>query len=434
MRLGIPEFALVLLIGPSGAGKSSFARRHFRATEILSSDTCRGWVSDDDNNQAATSDAFDVLHYIADKRLRNGLLTVIDATNVQRDSRKPLIDLARRHHCFCIAIVLDLPEELCLARNRERLERNVGSVVVRGQSSQMQQGLHGLEKEGVRLVHVLKSAAEVDAVEIVREPLQSNRKQETGPFDIIGDVHGCFDELATLLHRLGYRIGRCDEDFALHHPEGRRLVFVGDLVDRGPATPNVVRLARRAVADGIAFCVAGNHDTKLARALSGHNVKVAHGLAASLAQLEAETPAFRKETERFLDRLASHYVFDEGRLVVAHAGLKARMHGRDSKAVRAFCLFGQTTGEIDEYGLPVRQPWAEDYHGHAMVVYGHTPTPCPEWLNNTICIDTGCVFGGHLTALRYPEKELISVPAARIYCEPARPFASANGESDDHGG
>jgi protein phosphatase len=134
--------------------------------------------------------------------------------------------------------------------------------------------------------------------------------------------------------------------------------------------------------------------------------------------------------ESFLDDLISHYVFDGGRLVVAHAGLVERMHGRSSGRVRAFCLYGETTGETDEYGLPVRYPWASEYRGRAMVVYGHTPTPEPEWLNNTICIDTGCVFGGSLTALRYPERELVSVPAVREYYAPVKPLTAAAPERD----
>lgn len=180
-----------------------------------------------------------------------------------------------------------------------------------------------------------------------------------------------------------------------------------------------------AVRDGTGYCVAGNHDVKLARKLNGRDVKVTHGLAESLAQLEGETPEFRREVAEFLDGLVSHYVFDQGKLVVAHAGLKEEMQGRGSGAVRSFAMYGETTGETDEYGLPVRYNWAGDYRGRASVVYGHTPVPYADWLNNTICIDTGCVFGGKLTALRYPERELVSVPARQMHYEPIRPLAPA---------
>jgi protein phosphatase len=177
------------------------------------------------------------------------------------------------------------------------------------------------------------------------------------------------------------------------------------------------------VASGSAVCVPGNHENKLVRALRGRDVQVTHGLAESLAQLEKETPEFRQQALEFLDGLVSHFVLDDRRLVVAHAGMREEMQGRASAAVRAFALYGETTGETDEFGLPVRYPWATEYRGKATVVYGHTPVPEPEWVNNTINIDTGCVFGGALTALRYPEKELVSVPAAQTYYEPVRPLA-----------
>jgi protein phosphatase len=180
------------------------------------------------------------------------------------------------------------------------------------------------------------------------------------------------------------------------------------------------------VAAGTAFCVAGNHEVKLLKALRGKNVKRSHGLDASMEQLDLETPEFRAAAERFIDGLISHYVLDGGRLVVAHAGLIERYHGRASGRVREFCLYGQTTGETDEYGLPVRYPWAQEYRGRAVVLYGHTPVPAAEWLNNTLCLDTGCVFGGRLTALNYPERTTVSVSAARVYHPPARPFPAVS--------
>src|SRR5438105_2167289 len=160
------------------------------------------------------------------------------------------------------------------------------------------------------------------------------------------------------------------------------------------------------------------------RKLKGRDVQLTHGLADSIEQLDKETPEFKQTVIRFLDDVVSHYVFDEGKLVVAHAGTREEMQGRGSGKVRDFALYGETTGETDEFGLPVRYNWAAEYRGRAMVVYGHTPVPTPEWFNSTINIDTGCVFGGKLTALRYPEKELISVPATRTYCASARPFLS----------
>lgn len=172
MGINVPELSLVVLIGASGSGKSSFAKKHFKKSEILSSDECRALVSDDENNQAATNDAFDVLYYIARKRLKNGLLTVIDATNVQRESRKGLIELSREYHCLPVAIVLDIPDRICEERNRNRSDRNFGNHVIRQQKQQLKSSIKGLREEGFRQIYILKSVEEVDSVAaIVREKL-----------------------------------------------------------------------------------------------------------------------------------------------------------------------------------------------------------------------------------------------------------------------
>ncbi len=431
MNITIPNLSLVVLIGPSGSGKSTFARKHFLSTEVLSSDACRAFVSDNENDQSATNDAFAVLHFIAAKRLALGRLTVIDATSVQPEARKPLVELARQYHCLPVAVVLNLPEKLCLERNTGRADRTFGPHVVRQQHTQMRRSLKGLGREGFRHVFVLESPEEVAEATVERVPLYNDRRTEHGPFDIIGDVHGCCTELEELLGRLGYAVV-AQRDAppwsgpVYAHPAGRKAVFLGDLVDRGPRSLDTVRLVRNIVQSGAALCVPGNHDMKLVRKLRGKNVQVTHGLAETLAEIDAVPEdirdAFRRELADFLDSLVSHYVLDDGKLVVAHAGMKQEMQGRGSGKVRDFALYGETTGETDAFGLPVRYNWAAEYRGPAMVVYGHTPVPEPEWLNRTVNIDTGCVFGGKLTALRYPEKEFVSVPTARTYCAPARPF------------
>jgi len=431
VKLTFPDLSLVVLIGASGSGKSTFARAHFLPTETISSDACRALVSDDENNQAATQDAFDVLHVIAAKRLAAGRLTVVDATNVQAEARRPLVALARQYHCLPVAIVFDLPEGVCQERNRARPDRDFGPHVVRRQSADLRRSLRGLQREGFRHVFTLSSPDEVAAATIERQPLWNNRTGDHGPFDIIGDAHGCADELEELLALLGYvptatvgAFGGAAPVYA--HPEGRTAVFLGDLVDRGPRILDTVRLVHAMVDAESALCVPGNHDMKLVRKLRGRDVQVTHGLESSLAELAAlpdeARPRVQRDIADFLDGLVSHYVFDDGKLVVAHAGLKESMQGRGSRAVREFTLYGETTGETDDFGLPVRYNWAAEYHGAATVVYGHTPVPRPEWLNNTVNIDTGCVYGGRLTALRYPEREFVSVPARRVYAEPARPF------------
>lgn len=428
MEIKVPELSLIVLIGVSGSGKSSFAKKHFKRTEILSSDECRALVSDDENSQLATNDAFDVLYYIASKRLKSGLLTVIDATNVQKESRKGFIELGRTYHCLPIAIVLDLPEKVCEERNQSRPDRNFGGHVIRQQNQQLKRSIRGLKDEGFRQIYILKSLEEVDAVlEIKREKLYNDKKDESGPFDIIGDIHGCYAELNELLLTLGYTVKQVDlteKNFGLEitAPENRKVIFVGDLVDRGPDSSNVLRLVMSMVNSGVAYCVPGNHDLKLHKYLTGKQVQLKHGLEVTVKQLQSESSQFKSDVEKFLYSLISHYVFDNGKLVVAHAGLKEEMQGRGSSTVRSFCLYGETTGEIDEFGLPVRHNWAKEYRGKAKVIYGHTPVPEAEWLNKTIDIDTGCVFGGKLTSLRYPEEELVSVKAKMVYYEPIRPI------------
>lgn len=425
--LPIPELSLVVLIGASGSGKSTFARKHFKPTEVLCSDAFRGLVSDNENDQTVTNEAFDVLHYVAAKRLALGKLTVVDATNVQAEARKPLVRLAREYHCLPVAIVFNLPEAICRERNRGRADRDFGEHVIRNHRRQLRRSLRGLRREGFRHVIVFETPEEVEAAELERQPLWNNLRHERGPFDIIGDVHGCLDELVALLRKLGYEIESNGDDdapvrFIVNPPAGRKAVFLGDLVDRGPDTPGVLRLVMEMVAAGTALCVPGNHDVKLVRKLRGKNVQITHGLAETLEQLEPENDEFKRRVLEFLDGLVSHYVLDEGELVVAHAGMKAEMLGRGSARVREFALYGETTGETDEFGLPIRYDWAAEYRGRADIVYGHTPVPEPEWLNRTINIDTGCVFGGRLTALRYPERELVSVPALRTYAESKKPF------------
>ncbi|MCW5822149.1 MAG: polynucleotide kinase-phosphatase [Cyanobacteria bacterium TGS_CYA1] len=438
MKINLPELCLVVLVGTSGSGKSTFGKKHFFSTQVISSDYCRGLVSDDENSLEATSDAFEVLHFIAGKRLQAGKLTVIDATNVQAHARKSLIELARKHHVLAACIVLDLPASISQERNKHREDRNFGPHVIRNQQSQLRQSLRFLKDEGFRYVYVLKTQEDVDAVEIGYQPLWNNRKFDHGPFDIIGDVHGCFDELQELLEKLGYSIktkqntadSTTHKKYEVVPPDGRRALFLGDLVDRGPKSPDVLKLVMSMVESGAALCVPGNHDIKLMRKLRGRDVKITHGLKETLEQLEHESEEFKRSIDVFMDKLIGHYVLDDGKLVVAHAGMKEEFQGRSSGRIRDFALYGETTGETDEYGLPVRYNWAGEYRGKAMVVYGHTPVPEAEWTNKTICIDTGCVFGGKLTALKYPEKELFSVPAKKVYYEPAKPFLPVAGETD----
>lgn len=426
MKIAIPDFCLVVLVGSSGSGKSTFSKAHFLATEIVSSDGARGIVSDDENELDATNDAFELVHYIIEKRLKRRKLTVVDATNVKAEDRAHLVKLARKHHALAVAIVLNPGEEVCADRNTRRPDRQFGAHVVRNQTRAMKRNINRMDKEGFRYVFELRSVADIDATTIERTRLWTDQRHVSGPFDIIGDVHGCADELELLLRTLGYSIAFEGEGesrrVVTSGPAGRRAFFVGDLVDRGPRSPDVLRIVMSMVEKGQALCVPGNHDVKFVRWLNGRNVTLTHGLDRTVTQFADESEDFRKQVKTFLDGLVSHAWLEDGRLAIAHAGIKEEMMGRSSGAVREFCLYGETTGEHDEFGLPIRYNWAAEYRGATTIVYGHTPVPDAEWLNNTLCIDTGCVFGVKLTALRWPEKEIVSVPAARVYSEPIRPL------------
>ena len=240
------------------------------------------------------------------------------------------------------------------------------------------------------------------------------------PYDVIGDVHGCIDELRELLDQLGY----VDTDEGgVKHPSGRTLVFVGDLADRGPANMAVWKLALATSESGAAFLAPGNHDNKFARYLMGRNVQLTHGLESTTREYRALPDREQKALSRAILRLVvdgpPYLILDGGKLVVAHAGLEAWMIGKVNKRISSFARYGEQTGELTATGLPVRRDWANDYRGKALIVYGHTPTATPDVCNTTINIDQGCAFGGGLTALRYPEREIVTVAARRVYATPS---------------
>lgn len=430
----IPELALVALIGASSAGKSTFAAQHFKSSEVLGSDFFRLMVSDSEHALDANAAAFDSLFHVVGHRLSRGLLTVIDATSVRHSDRQRIIDLARQHDVLPVAIVLDLPKSVLKERHRLRTDRPFRENVVLKQYNELHRNKRGLHKQGFRHVWTLSSVEEVEQVQVQRVPLYNNKADLKGPFDFIGDVHGCLDELQDLLIQLGYKSTDAS-NMSFEHPEGRTAVFVGDLVDRGPNSVGVLRLVMQMVENGSAFCVVGNHDEKLKQALAGKAVQARHGLDVTLQQLESmpETDAhdgksckkeFKKEVQTFISKMISHLIFDEGKVLVAHAGLPERYQGRSSKRVRSFALYGDVDGSTDALGFPVRRDWASEYRGRRLVVYGHTPVAEPRWFNNTVNIDTGCVFGGALTALRYPELQTVSVAAKKQYAKPAKPLCA----------
>jgi protein phosphatase len=406
------------MVGPAGSGKTTFCRRNFPAASVISSDDCRAAVAGDPADQSATPAAFALAHERLEARLRRRRLAVLDATSLTPHARAAALDLASRHHLPAVAIVLDVPPEVCALQDAARpARRQVGRGVIDAHAAALRTALDALPREGFRSIHRLRGARQAADLRVALEPLACDRTADSGPFDIIGDVHGCLRELRLLLERLGYRRRTPRGPYA--HPRGRRAVFLGDLVDRGPRIVETARLAMAMTGTGAALCVPGNHDAELAAILIGAapDGPPGPGTVRSLEQIAAARSGrtFRDRFPGFVAALPAHLLLDGGRLAVAHAGLRAEHIGRDSQAVRRFAMFGENTGGLDRYGLPVRINWARGYAGRTFVVYGHTPVPRPETIGNTLNIDTGCVYGGALTALRWPERETVTVRAPRIY-------------------
>lgn len=428
-RLAIPSPSLVVLVGVAGSGKTTLCRRLFSPTQIVSTDECRAILCDDAAEQSVSDAAFRLAHLITEERLRHGRLTVFDATSVQVRQRGDLLAIAARHHLPAVAIVLDLPVPVAIEWDRRRGDRRVGRRIIEWQARALAAGRGSLRREGFSRIHRIRSVRAADRATIECRPLACDRRPEAGPFDIVGDVHGCAGELITLLRRLGYR--RRSAASAFRHRDGRRAIFLGDLVDRGPRIVDTVRIVDLMIGKGSALGVPGNHDVDLCTALNGRRRSPSPGVRVSLQQIQALPAVVRRRfVERFaafVESLPSHLVLDGGRLAVSHAGLRDSYVGRESPEVRRFALNGETTGNVDRYGLPERVNWAAAYRGAAVVVYGHTPVTKPEFQNNTVNIDTGCVYGGRLTALRYPEMEIVSVPAARAYYRSPRIIPSRVG-------
>lgn len=408
-ELAIHEPSLIVLCGPAGAGKSTFAQRHFAPSEVLNADVMRGMLCDDVNDQDHNDQVFEVLHRIAELRLQNGLTTVIDATNLEVAARLPLRRLARDKRLPTHLVIIEADLDLIRQRNSER-SRQVGDGVLRKHEQMLEELEQSLPKERWGRIDRL-DARTLSEVTVERRPLPPVQFELTGPFDVIGDVHGCLSELRTLLNTLGY-----DDDGG--HPDGRRPVFVGDLVDRGPDSVGVLKLVLSWLENDRALMVPGNHDEKLHRWLQGRAVKVQGGLTTTVAEWqELSAPEERLLRSRFMHAMESapsYLWLDEGRLLVSHAGLEERDHGRVGDAVRAFCLFGKTTGKVVD-GFPERLDWAADYEGGPAVVHGHVPVRLAQWRNRVADVDLGVVFGGELCAMRWPEKTFVTVPAERAW-------------------
>lgn len=422
-----PACALVILCGPSGSGKSTFAAKHFRPSQIVSSDQCRVMIADDAATQAINDATFDLLTHWLELRLKHRRFTVVDSTALKPFARENLSKLAKKHQVPCYALALDVPVEECIRRDRLRAERQVGERVIRRHHAQFDNARREIARDKSLVGHHILAVEDMETV-VIRQGTSARNGQR---FDIIGDIHGCWDELKELWDTLGYVR---DERGLPVHPDGRIPVFVGDLADRGPDSPRVLRTAASLVAAGEALFAPGNHDDKLFRMLRGRNVTRSHGLDLTEKQLAALPAEARSALEgdilTYLAAAPPYLVLDGGRLVVAHAGIRENLIGQTGEHVREFTLYGDVRGFEPGANKPIRYDWAQEYAGSALIVYGHTPIPALSWArndagqplhveipfrNNTINLDTGCVFGGALTALRYPERELVSVPARAAY-------------------
>ena len=384
MMLQLPDFFLLFVFGNDKDLTKKFINSTFDRNDLT-------------NIADASSDNVSILESVIQQKLRLRQRTIFDASSLSQSCKLRFKKMAKKYHCPILAHVLK-------SRGTNNLTHN--------------QFVKSLKKDGFKEVENIEFEKEL-SVCIKANP--NDRSHLVGPFDIIGDVHGCYEELYTLLDKLGYQISyeRSGQDsFAASHPDGRKLIFVGDLVDKGPKTPDVLRLALSLIKVDMAHCVIGNHEAKLLKKLEGRNVQLNHGLDKSIAQFENEPQIFKEEVIAFIKNLPHHLVFDGGALVIAHAGIQEQMILRDSGTIKAFCLYGETTGKLDIDGLPERKNWALNNKGKAKVVHGHVPVVNSHWVNNVLDIDTGCVYGGRLTALRYPEMDLVDVPALDTYSMP----------------
>ncbi|MCZ7861156.1 polynucleotide kinase-phosphatase [Agrobacterium salinitolerans] len=433
-EITLNELGLVLLVGSTGSGKTSLASRLFDPTESVSLDACRALVSGDAEDQSATRDASDVAERIVEARLRRRLLTVVDATNVRHEDRQRWIAAAERTHSLVTAIVLDPGMSFCHKHARKREGTRYNPRAVEQHHTLLSRDKRKLGKAfGIRNSFWLSSSEEIDSATVVRRRSFNDLRDISGPFDIIGDIHGMTDELEALLTKLGWSFSWSgegeDRAVALSHPEGRKLVFVGDAVDRGPRSLDALRVMRSAIESGVGYAVASNHDARISRWLRGQAVSEGGGIETTQAEFDGLSGAFRVSMGEFIDALPAHYVFDGGNLVVAHAGIEEEMILGASKAMREFAVYGPKTPP-DAEGRSARVDWAKGYRGKATVVYGHVACEEAAWFNNTICIDTAAVYGRELTALRWPEKELVSVPASRAYAEIDKPLFTRKDNRD----
>lgn len=437
MQVKLPNGAIVLLIGPSNSGKSTLLQSlvdsgQLLESEVISSDYYRRLVADidfidftavskDDEDiiyeeyQRISEQAFHTLHTVVEARAKLNKVSIIDATNLRGFERAKYFEIAKRHHVPVLALILNTSKEQLLARDVLR-DNPRGRKRVLQQFNTLNYELKAIRKEPFAKIYKVKN----ESVEIVREPNKLYLEIESG-FDIIGDIHGCYDEMLVLLKDLGYE----QRGNVYVHPAGRRLISVGDIMSRGPKSIDTMQFWLNQIEAGLSYMTDSNHGWKIARWLDGKNVSLSHGDELVEQEFTEYAKVYGKEAakslkERFANMLLkapSHYILTKNNItkaVVTHAGIKDHYIGKESKRISDFCRYGDIQ-QTDSFSKPVRGDWFSQHKTSELIIWGHDVKVQPFKANRTINIDQGVVFGGELTAFQYPEQTFKSVKALANY-------------------
>jgi polynucleotide kinase-phosphatase len=443
MEVVLPYAGIVLLVGPSNSGKSTLLKRllaneQLLSSEVVSSDDFRVLVSDIefidwkqrptdeadalyDQYQKISEEAFALMDSLVETRCKLNKLTIVDATHLHPDDRKRYISIARNNHVPIVAIILDVDQDILLERDELR-DNPRGKRRIKQQYQVFKREKRFIKKEGYHATYFVQNTDEIELKRHHKNPIEIDVDKG---IDIIGDIHGCFDEMIEILEKLGYEQNH--ENYYIH-PEGRKFLSLGDVMSRGPKSLESMQFFLRHVNNGLAYMIDSNHGWKIARWLDGRKVTLNHGDEFVKEELkkfqeqygeERTIEIIKKELKKFLLDAPSHYVLTRNgvpTLVCTHAGIKDEFIGKQSYDVSDFCRYGDTDG-FDDTGKPIRKDWSIHHKTSTLIIWGHDPKPKPLIINNTINIDQGVVFGGELTAFRYPEKEFVSVIAKKDYSD-----------------
>jgi polynucleotide kinase-phosphatase len=437
----LPHAGIVLLIGPSNTGKTTLLNQLIQeeqilGSEVVSSDQFRVLVSDiefiswngrpkDESDalfneyQQISGAAFDAMDYIISKRCQLNKITFIDATHLREEEHDKYLQMGKKYHVPVIAMVLNISETELLRRDSERAFPR-GRNRIKQQYQHFKNVLRFIKKKPYRRVYML-GEDELQILNITR--LENPLYIDVGNgIDFIGDIHGCFDEFIEMLTQLGYQE---NEEGYYIHPEGRKILSLGDVLSRGPKSIETLQFFHKHVSEGHAYMIDSNHGWKIARWLDDKNVKMAHGdenVAAEFEEYERKNGSdaaveLKGQIKELLLEAKSHYIVRKNgvnAVVAVHAGIKDHYIGKQSARISDFCRYGDSEG-LDENGKPIRKDWSISHKSSELILWGHDPKPQPLLVNNTLNIDQGVVFGGSLTAYRYPERQFVSVKAKQDY-------------------